>query len=262
MRPIWSGIISFGLINIPVRLYSATAEKGPDFDLLHKKDFSPIRYARICRSDGKEIPWEEIVKGYEYEEGDYVVLADEDFKKADLKKTKSIEVTEFVSEESIDTSLFEKPYYLEPDKSSAKAYALLREALKKSGKVGIVKFVLRMRERLGIIKPHRNMIILNQMRFANELRSEKELELPEEDLISQKDIDLALLFINQLTTSFDPKKYKDEYREELEGVIEEKIKGKTPKARGEAPEPSDVKDLMSLLKKSLERERQRQPVHA
>lgn len=262
MRPIWSGTISFGLINIPVKLYSAIDEKGPDFDLLHKKDLSPIRYARICRSDGKEIPWEEIVKGYEYEEGDYVVLADEDFKKADLKKTKSIEVSEFVGEESIDSSYFEKPYYLEPDKSAAKAYALLREALKKSGKVGVAKFVLRARERLGIIKPHEEMLVLNQMRFANELRSEKELDLPKANLISQKDIDLALLFINQLTTSFDPGKYKDEYRHELEEVIEEKIKGKKPKARGKAPEPSDVKDLMSLLKKSLEREKERVPAQA
>lgn len=262
MRSIWSGSISFGLINIPIKLYSATNEKGLDFDMLHKKDLSPIRFARVCKADGKEIPWEEIVKGYEYQEGDYVVLSDEDFKKADLKKTKSIEVVEFVKEESIGTSLFEKPYYLEPAKGAAKAYALLREALKKSKKVGIAKYVIRAKEHLGLIKGHGDMIVLNQLRFASEIRPEKGLDLPKSEEVSDKDLELALLFINQMTTDFHPEKYQDEYTKELEEVIEEKIRGEKPKAHGKPPEPSDLKDLMSLLKKSLEQAKQQRPAHA
>jgi DNA end-binding protein Ku len=153
MRAIWSGALSFGLVNIPVKLYSATAGMGLDLTMLHKKDISPIRYARICRADGKEIPYEDIVKGYEYQKGDYVILTDEDFKKASVEKTKAIEIESFVKESEIDPIYFEKPYYLEPEKGAQKAYALLRESLKKSKKIGLAKFVLRNREHLAAIRP-------------------------------------------------------------------------------------------------------------
>src|SRR5215211_1486354 len=142
MRALWTGSLSFGLINIPMKLYSATQEHGLNFDMLHKKDLSPIRYARICKADGKEIPYKDIVKGYEYQKGDYVVLVEEDFKRANIKKTKSIEMIEFTKESEINPLYYEKPYYLEPDKGADKAYVLLREALLKSKKVGIAKFVL------------------------------------------------------------------------------------------------------------------------
>lgn len=257
MRAIWSGSLSFGLVNIPVKLYSAIGENRLDFDMLHKKDLSPIRYARVCRSDGHEIPYEDIVKGYEYQRGDYVVLTDEDFKKANVKKTKTIEVQDFSNEDEIDPIYFEKPYYLEPQKGAEKAYTLLREALKKSKKVGIAKFVLRSKEHLALVKPFGNMLLLNQMRYEDEIRKPDELNLPTEKQAAKKEIDIALALIDQLTTQFKPKEYHDTYREELERVINEKAKGKPIKAKGKEPEATDVADLMEVLKASLEKEQEK-----
>jgi DNA end-binding protein Ku len=255
MRAIWSGSLSFGLVNIPVKLYSATGENKLELDMLHKKDLSPIRYARICRADGKEIAYEDIVKGYEYRPGDYVVLTDEDFKKANVEKTKAIEIQEFSKESEIDTIYFEKPYYLEPEKGAEKAYALLRESLKKSKKVGIAKFVLRNRERLAAIKPSGNVLVLEQMRFNQEIRDPKELNLPDSKKAGNKEIDIALALIEQLTEAFDPTVFKDTYTDELKKVIEAKAKGKPIKAKGKEPTPTEVSDLMAVLKKSLEKEK-------
>lgn len=196
MRAIWRGSLSFGLINIPVRLYSATQEHALTFDLLHKKDLSPIRYARICKADGKEIPYEDIVKGYEYQKGDYVVLVDEDFKRANVKKTKSIEMIEFTQESEVNPLYYEKPYYLEPDKGADKAYALLREALVKSKKVGIAKFVLHNREHLALIKPYGKLLILNQLRYADEIRQYHELHLPSKEVASSREIGMALISLS------------------------------------------------------------------
>ena len=159
MRSIWSGALSFGLINIPVRLYSGTEEHALSFDLLHKKDLSPIRYARICKEDGKEIPYQDIVKGYEYQKGEYVVVTEEDFKAVDMEKTNAIEIVQFTPKSEIDAIFYEKPYFLEPGKGADKPYALLRETLQRSKKVGVVKFVFRNREHLGIIEPYGNAII-------------------------------------------------------------------------------------------------------
>lgn len=259
MRAIWSGSVSFGLVNIPVKLYSATNSKTLELDMLHKKDLSPIRYAKVCRKDGHEIPYEEIVKGYEYEDGDYIVLSNEDFEKANVRKTKTIDIVDFAKEQEIDPIFFEKPYYLEPEKGAAKAYILLREALKKSKKVGIAKFVIRNREHLGIVKPEGDILVLNQMRFQEEIRR-PELKIPKED-VSEKEISMALAFIDQLTEPFKPDEYKDTYMEELKKLIEEKSRGKTPKPKGALPKPTEVDDLMAALKKSLEREKQRQTVH-
>lgn len=253
MRALWSGLISFGLINIPVNLYGATNERRLSFDMLHAKDLSPIRYARICRTDGKEIPWEEIVKGYEYQEGDYVVLTDEDFKKANLNKTKAIEILDFVNQNEIEEIFLEKPYYLEPEKNAEKAYALLREALKKSKKLGVAKFVLRNREHLAILKPKDDVIVLNQMRFKDEIRSTEDLRLPAKNLIKPDEIDMALKLINELAGPFESDKYHDTYTEELEEIIQKKAKGIKPKAKGKIPEATKVPDLMSVLKESLER---------
>lgn len=261
MKSIWSGSISFGLVNIPVKLYSAAESKNIDFDMLHKKDFSPIRYARVCKAEGKEVPYIEIVKGYEYQKGDYVVLSDEDFKKADVRKTKTIDIINFAREDEIDAIYFEKPYFLEPQKGSEKAYSLLRSALEKSKKVGIAKFVLRSREHLGVVKPDSEVIILDQIRFSDEVRSAKDLKIFNAK-IEDREIDMALALIDQLTTSFNINDYKDTYRQDLEKIINEKVKGKVPKPRGEEPQPTNVKDLMSVLKESLQKEKERRQIAA
>lgn len=257
MRAIWSGSLSFGLVNIPVKLYSATGDNKLSLDMLHKKDLSPIRYARICRADGKEIAWDEIVKGYEYKKGDYVVLTDEDFKKANIEKTKAVEIQEFSKESEIDTMYYEKPYYLEPEKGAEKAYALLRESLKKSKKVGIAKFVLRNRERLCAVKPSGNVLVLQQMRFDEEIRPTEELNLPDSSKAGKKEIDIALALIEQLTENFKPSDFKDTYTDELKKVIEAKAKGKPVKTKGRERKATEVSDLMNMLKKSLEKEKAR-----
>lgn len=224
--------------------------------MLHKEDLSPIRFARVCRRDGKEIPFEDIVKGYEYESGDYVVLVDEDFKKANPKETSSIEIQNFVVEEEIDPLFFEKPYYLEPEKSK-KPYALLAEALKRSKKVGVAKFVLRNKEHLAVVRPENNLLVLEQLRFKEEIRKPEGLKLPDSKIAEGKEVELALQLIDQLTVKFNPDDYKDTYTAELKEVIEAKAKGRTVKPKGGVPEPVKVHDLMDVLKKSLEREKNR-----
>jgi DNA end-binding protein Ku len=256
MRAIWTGSLSFGLINIPVRLYSGAESRGGiDLHMLHKDDLSPIRYAKICRADGQEIPFQDIVKGYEYQEGDYVVLTDEDFKKANARKTKTIDIEEFTDEKELDVRYFEKPYYLEPDKNADKPYALLREALTKSHKIAVARFVLRQREHLAAIKPVGRALILNQLRFPSDLREPRQLDLPDSKTASTKEIDMALKLIDQLTGPFIPEDFKDTYTDELQAMIDEKVKGKPVKAKGEAPAATPAKDLMAILKESLERER-------
>jgi DNA end-binding protein Ku len=256
MRAIWTGAISFGLVNIPVRLYSAiNPQEGLDFDMLRRNDLCPIKYARVCRSTGEEIPYEDIVKGYEYRKGDYIVLSEEDFKKANAKKTKSIEIVSFAKESQIDTVYFEKPYFLEPDKNSEKPYALLREAIRESKKVGVAKFVVRNREHLGIIKPHGNVLILNQLRYEKELRSEEDLKLPKKDIVNKKEIQMALNLIDQLTEKFTPAKYHDTYIEDLKKIIAEKAHGHKPKQKGKEPKFTEAEDLMKALRASLQKEK-------
>lgn len=251
-RQIWSGSLSFGLVNIPVKLYPASKESSLKFNYLHKNDLSPIRYAKICKADGKEVPFEEVVKGYEFSKGDYVVLTDEDFKKADLRRTKLIEILEFVNEREIDDIYFEKPFYLEPEEGSAKAYVLIREALKRSKKIGIAKYVLRNKEYLGAVKAEKNFLILSQMRFEEEIIKPSWLDIPEEK-IKAKEIEIALQLIDKLTEKFDPAEYKDSYKSNLKEIIEEKKRGKTPRARGKAPRPTRTPDLIKILKESLEK---------
>lgn len=254
MRAIWSGSISFGLVNIPVKLYSASEEKSLSFDFVHKKDFSPIRYAKVCKEEGKELPYEEVIRAYEIEDGSYIPMTDEDFERANKRKTKSIEIINFTKEEEIDPVFFEKPYFLEPDKGADKPYALLFEALKRSKRVGIAKYVLRNREHLALIRAaDDSMLYLNQLRFSEELRKPTELRKPENIPMSDQEISLALALIDQLTEAFDPEKYKDTYTEELKEIIKAKSEGKVPAARGEAPRPTEVKDLMAILKASLEK---------
>lgn len=253
MRSMWKGSLSFGLVNIPVHMYVASKEKELSFILLHKKDHSEIHYARICKAEGKEVPWSEIVKGFEYEKGEYVIVTDEDFAKANLKKSETIEIINFVNEDEVDPIYYVKPYFLEPDKNAGKAYSLLRDALKKSKKVGLAKFVLRNKEHIALIKPHDNMLILNELRYQGELVKPEDLKLPsEKEKTNSKELDIAMQLIDHLTTSFKPAQYKDTYVQEMKKIIQQKAKGRAVHPKTEAPKSSKVHDIMSLLQASLE----------
>jgi DNA end-binding protein Ku len=253
MRPIWNGSISFGLVNIPVRMYSGSnPREGIDLDMLHKDDHAPIRYARICRKDGEEIPWNDIVKGYEYREGDYVVLTKKDLESIDAKKTQTIDILQFMDQGDVDIRYYEKPYYLEVVKGGEKAYALLRAALEKSGKVALAKFVLHEREHVAVIKPIGRALVLDQMRFPTDLREAGELHFPTDKDVAQKEVEMALKLIRQETKPFIPEDLHDTYTEELEEMIKAKTKGKkVPKAAKHEPTKTSAKDLMGALKASL-----------
>lgn len=256
MRPIWNGSISFGLVNIPVRLYSGTnPREGIDLDMLHKDDHAPIRYARICRKDGEEIPWNDIVKGYEYRDGDYVILTKKELESIDAKKTQTIDIQQFVEEPDIDIRFLEKPYYLEPVKGGEKAYALLRAALRTSKKLALAKFVMHEREHVAVIKPVGRALVLNQMRFPSDLREPGELSFPTEKEVTEKEVEMALKLIKQETRPFIAEDLHDTYTEELEEMIKAKTKGKKPpKATSKAPQKTSPKDLMSALKASIKAE--------
>jgi DNA end-binding protein Ku len=256
MRALWSGSVSFGLITIPVKLYSAVEDRGLDFDYLHKKDLEPIRYARVCKADGREVPYEDIVRGYEFEKGDYVVLTDEDFRRASPRKSGTIDLVSFSDAAEIDPIYYEKAYYLEPAKGAEKSYALLRDALSKSGKVGVATFVLRNREHVAVLRPYGKVLLVEQLRFRSEIREPKDLKLPRAKA-TEKETEMALTLIGHLTQPFDPAQFRDTYVEDLKEVIAEKARGREPKRRQEAPalEPTEVKDLMRLLRASLRKER-------
>src|SRR5436190_708342 len=203
-RAIWKGAISFGLVNIPISLYTATRREELKFRLLRKSDMSPINYKRVAEADGKEVPWDEIVKGYEYDKGQFVVLKEEDFRRADIEATQSVDIMEFVPLEEIDPIFFDKPYYLEPQKKGAKAYALLREALKKSGQVGIAKVVIKTRQHLAAVKPVQNVLVLELMHFAEELVKPDSLQIPGQVDIGAKELDMASELIDRMTGEWDP----------------------------------------------------------
>ncbi len=234
-------------------MYSGSnPREGLDLSMLHKDDHAPIRYARICRKDGEEIPWNDIEKGYEYREGDYVVLTKKELESIDAKKTQTIDIQQFVDEKDIDIRYFEKPYYLEPVKGGEKAFALLRGALEKSDKLAVAKFVLHEREHVAAIKPVGRALVLNQMRFPTDLREPGELNFPTDKNVTDKEIEMATKLIKQETKPFIPEDYHDTYTEELEDMIKAKTKGKkAPKTPAKSPEHTSAKDLMSALKASL-----------
>ncbi len=257
MRSIWSGAISFGLIYIPVRLYNASETTGLDFDLLRKGDLCPIRYAKVCRHTGEEVAYEDIVKGYQYKKGDYVIVSPEDFRRANVKKTQTIEIVAFVKEEELDDKLLEKPYFLEPVKGAGRAYALLREALRRTDKVGIARFVLRTREHMAVLKAEGDVIVLDQMRFESELRQPTELSLPSASDVQARELEMAEKLIDQLTEPFNPSQYHDTYTEQLLQLIEEKAQGKEPVPEEEQPVPAEVTDLFARLRESLDQAQSR-----
>lgn len=251
MRPIWTGAIGFGLVNIPVKLYSATQTSNLDLDMLDKKDHSNIKFMRVNEKTGKEVKWEGIVKGFKYN-NDYVILDDKDFEAASAKKTKTIEISDFVKQEEISSIYYETPYYIEPDKSGTRAYELLLEALKKTGKVGISTFVMRSKESLAILRPNDKVLVLNRIRFEEEIRDPKELTLPENTTIKPAELTMAISLINQLSGKFDVSKYKDTYKEELLKLIHAKAKGQKIEVPKMKIVHSKTQDIMSQLKASLE----------
>jgi DNA end-binding protein Ku len=254
MRAIWKGSISFSLINIPIALYPATRREELKFRLLRGGDLSPVNYKRVAEADGKEVPWEQIVKGYEYEKGKFVVLKDEDFERADVAATQNVEILDFVKLDEIDPIFFDKPYYLEPEKSGEKAYGLLREALKESGKVGIAKVVIKTRQHLAAVEPEKNLLVLELMHFAEEIIDTKELKIPAAPNIAAKELDMAKDLISKMSGKWDPSQYQDEYRQTLMEVIDEKVAsgGKEVAARGTAKKATNVVDLVSVLQESLQ----------
>jgi DNA end-binding protein Ku len=258
MRAIWKGSIAFGLVHIPVNLYPATESQSTvSSNLLHKKDHSRIRYQRVSEATGKEVPAEEIVRGFEVERDNFVVISDDELKEAAPEKSAAIEIQEFVDESQIPTLYFEKPYYLEPDKGASKAYALLREALAKSGKVGVAQFVLRNRESLCVLKAQGNALTLNTLRFASEIRSADELRLPVTEKLVPNEVNLALKLIDGMTAEFDPAKYHDTYTEDVKKLIEDKAKGQKRQAPPPKPVRSNVIDLVAALQESLAQKKPR-----
>jgi DNA end-binding protein Ku len=252
MRAIWKGNISFALVSIPISLFSATRKSELSFHYLHKKDMSPVSYKRFCDTENSEVPWEEIIRGYEYEKDQYIEITDEDLDKADIELTKTIQIQEFVQESEIDPVYFDKPYYLEPQKGGERAYALMRDALAQSKKVGIAKVVLKSREHLAAVKSVGDMLTLQTMRFSHEIVDAGSLNLPAKAEISKKEMDLANTLIDSMSDKFDPNRYKDDYYDKVLGIIQMKVAGVTPQVPApKGPGPAKVVDLMEILKQSL-----------
>ncbi len=254
MRAIWKGSISFGLVNIPIALYPATRREELKFRLLRKKDLSPVNYKRVAAKDGREVPWDEIAKGYEYEKGKFVVLNDKDFQRVDLEATQTVDIKDFVDLEEIDPMYFYKPYYLEPQKGGDKAYVLLREALADGKKVGIAKVVIKTRQYLAGVKALKNVLVLELMHFAEELGDAAKLHAPKKTEVGKREKEMAGALVKSMSSKWDPEKYKDDYRDALLEVIEEKVEsgGKEIEEKPREKKPSTkVIDLVAVLQESL-----------
>jgi DNA end-binding protein Ku len=254
MRAIWKGSISFGLVNIPIALYPATRKEELKFRLLRKKDLSPVNYKRVAEKDGREVPWDEIVKGYEYEKGKFVVLNEKDFQRVDLEATQTVDIKDFVDLDEIDPMYFYKPYYLEPQKGGDKAYTLLREALADGRKVGIAKVVIKTRQYLAGVKALKHALVLELMHFAEELADAEKLNVPKKTEVGKREKEMAEALVKSMTSKWDPEKYKDDYRDALMEVIEEKVEsgGKEIEEKPKEKKPSTkVIDLVAVLQESL-----------
>jgi DNA end-binding protein Ku len=254
MRAIWKGSISFGLVNIPIALYPATRREDLRFRLLRKSDLSPVNYKRVAEKDGKEVAWNEIVKGYEYEKGKFVILNEKDFQRVDLEATQTVDIQDFVDLEEIDPMFFSKPYYLEPQKGGDKAYVLLRETLKETKKVGIAKVIIKTRQYLAGVKPLKHALVLELMHFAEELTDAEKLNVPKSLEPGKREVEMAKALVGSMTSKWDPKKYKDDYRDALLEVIEEKVEsgGKEIEEKPKEKKPSSkVIDLVAVLQESL-----------
>jgi len=252
-RAMWKGAIAFGLVNIPVELFSATRDHRPRFRLLHAKDESPVKYERVCQHEGKPVGWEDLVKGYEYDKGQFVVLTKDDFKTAALEKTKTIDILDFVDPKEVDERYFETPYYLQASKGADRAYALIREAIRDSGKIGIAKIILRDSQHLAAVEPIGDALVLTMMRFSDELADLDDFRFPSTAGIRPAELKMAKQLVESLSAKWDPEKYTDEYTKNLMRVIQAKLKGKKPRLQErETPQQADVIDLMARLRASLE----------
>jgi DNA end-binding protein Ku len=251
-RALWKGSLAFGLVNIPVELHTAVRDHRPRFRMLHAKDKSPIQFTRVCAREGKPVAWEDLVKGFEYSKGHFVVLTREDFEAAAVEKTRTIDILDFVEAEEIDDRFFETPYYLAPSKGGERAYALLRQAMRETGRIGIAKFILRDALHLAAIEVIGDAIVLTMMRFADELVDAGGLSLPADSAVRKQDLEIAKTLVNNLNAPWDPAKYTDEYRDNLMRIIRGKMKGKTVALESrEPPREGKVIDLMERLRASL-----------
>jgi len=261
MRAIWNGIISFGLVSIPISLYPATRREEFKFRLLRASDLSPVNYKRVAEADGKEVPWDQIVKGYEYEKGKFVVIKDEDFARIDVEATQTVEITGFVELAQINPLLFDKPYYMQPGKGSDKAYVLLREALADSGKIGIAKVIIKTRRHLAALKPQESGLMLELMRFPSELMDAGEFKTPASTTVTKPEMAMAKKLIESMSTKWDPALYKDDYHEMLKKVVAQKIQqggGEWPKA-AQKHAKTNVIDLVSVLQQSIKEAQGKSP---
>lgn len=254
MHTMWKGNISFGLVSIPIKLHTATEDKDIKLRTLHKACHAPIKYEKKCTACGNEVAQEEIVKAYEYSKGKYVILDEEDLEK--LKKEnedKAVEIIDFVKMEEIDPIYYEKCYYMSSGEGGNKAYALLREALLETGKVGIAKIIIRAKEQLAVIRVYENTLVMETIHFPDEVRKVEEVpNVPESTQIEKKELDTAILLIDQLTTEFNPSKYNDDYRSALLELIESKKQGKEVVVSKDKPQESNVMDLMAALQASID----------
>lgn len=266
-RSLWKGSISFGLVNIPVVLYSAENRNSFDLTLLDRRDMNPVGFKRYNKETGKDVTWDQIVKGYEYEKSRYVVLTDEDFRRANVEATQTIDIVNFVRAEDIAPTAFETPYYLAPDKRGEKGYALLRETLKKTSKAAIATVVIRTRQYIAALIPWTDLMVLNTLRYTNELRPSKDLEIPAKSLkaagVTPRELEMATKLVEEMSDAWKPAQYKDTYHDDLMRLINKRIKaGKTEvitapsKDRDEErPGRAKVVDLMALLKRSVQQPR-------
>jgi len=264
-RSLWKGAISFGLVNVPVELHSAHKRSSElDLTMLDRRDMSPVGFRRVNKATGEEVPWAEVVKGYEYRDGQYVVLGEEDFRRANPEASRTVDIVAFVGLQDIAPPYFETPYYLAPGKRGEKAYALLRDTLRKSGKAGIATVVIRTRQYLAALFPQDDVLVLNTLRYADELKKPSSLEVPSAKATA-KELDMALRLVEDMSDAWKPERFHDTYREDLLKRVEEKVKaGETE----EVPEPEkeargrkggEVIDLMALLRKSIEKKPERKP---
>lgn len=263
----WTGTINFGLVNIPVALYSGEAADTLDFDMLDKRDFSPVKYRRVSAKSGREVPWSDIIKGYQYKKGEYVALSDEDFKKANVEAARSIDIMEFVDRAEISPIYFDKPYYLLPLKNGQRAYALLRDVMKRSEKVGVAKIVIRTRQHLGALLVEGGLLVLNVMRFPQELRDASKFDtaksVAENASVSGRELKMAEQLVESMAAKWRPQKYRDEYRDDLLKLIQRKIKNgqtKTIEPAGKPTRPvssGKVVDIMHLLRRSVDQVRKK-----
>jgi len=253
-RALWKGSLAFGLVNIPIELHTAVRDSRPRFRMLHAEDKSPVRFERVCQREGKPVAWEELVKGYEYEKGRFVVLTKEDFKTAALEKSRTVDIRSFVKPEEIDDRFFESAYYLVPAKGGERAYALLREAIRETGLVGIATIVLRDSQHLAALEVAGNAMVLTLMRFAEELVDVGEYQFPVAKDVRKPELQMARALVENLADKWDPSQYTDEYRQNLMKIIKAKLKGKEPHlVEHVEPHNAEVVDLMERLRRSLER---------